>query len=39
MPHDADPERFASLLIEFCATTEPARLTADHWTTAIRSRR
>jgi pimeloyl-ACP methyl ester carboxylesterase len=31
MPHDADPERFASLLIEFCATTEPARLTADHW--------
>jgi pimeloyl-ACP methyl ester carboxylesterase len=39
MPHDADPERFASLLIEFCATTEPAKLTADHWATAIRSRR
>jgi pimeloyl-ACP methyl ester carboxylesterase len=31
MPHDADPERFASLLIEFCETTEPAQLTADHW--------
>ena len=25
MPHDADPERFAELLIEFCETTEPAR--------------
>src|SRR3954471_15921702 len=31
MPHDADPERFAALLIEFCRTTEPAQLTADHW--------
>jgi pimeloyl-ACP methyl ester carboxylesterase len=31
MPHLADPERFASLLIEFCQTTEPAQLTADHW--------
>jgi pimeloyl-ACP methyl ester carboxylesterase len=39
MPHGADPERFAALLIEFCETTEPARLTADHWSTAIRSRR
>jgi pimeloyl-ACP methyl ester carboxylesterase len=39
MPHDAEPERFAELLIEFCATTEPARLTADHWSRAIRSRR
>jgi pimeloyl-ACP methyl ester carboxylesterase len=39
MPHDADPERFAELLIEFCETTEPARLTSDHWATAIRSRR
>jgi pimeloyl-ACP methyl ester carboxylesterase len=39
MPHDADPERFAELLIDFCATTKPARLTADHWSTAIRSRR
>jgi pimeloyl-ACP methyl ester carboxylesterase len=39
MPHDADPERFAALLIDFCATTEPAKLTADHWSTAIRSRR
>ena len=37
MPHDADPERFASLLIEFCDTTEPARLSADHWTRANRS--
>jgi pimeloyl-ACP methyl ester carboxylesterase len=39
MPHDAEPERFAELLIEFCETTEPARLTPDHWSTAIRSRR
>jgi pimeloyl-ACP methyl ester carboxylesterase len=39
MPHDTDPERFAELLIEFCETTEPARLTPDHWATAIRSRR
>jgi pimeloyl-ACP methyl ester carboxylesterase len=31
MPHDADPERFAALLIEFCQSTEPAHLTADHW--------
>jgi pimeloyl-ACP methyl ester carboxylesterase len=31
MPHDADPERFAALLIEFCAATDSARLTADHW--------
>jgi pimeloyl-ACP methyl ester carboxylesterase len=39
MPHDADPERFASLLIDFCRSTEPARLTYDHWATAIRSPR
>jgi pimeloyl-ACP methyl ester carboxylesterase len=39
MPHDADPERFASLLIDFCASTKPARLDFDHWATAIRSRR
>jgi hypothetical protein len=31
MPHDADPERFAALLIEFCATTDGARLASDHW--------
>jgi pimeloyl-ACP methyl ester carboxylesterase len=31
MPHDADPERFAALLIDFCATTQPAELTPDHW--------
>jgi pimeloyl-ACP methyl ester carboxylesterase len=31
MPHDADPERFAELLIDFCTTTEPAELTSDHW--------
>jgi pimeloyl-ACP methyl ester carboxylesterase len=31
MPHDADPERFAALLTEFCETTDAARLTADHW--------
>src|SRR4051794_13366034 len=31
MPHDADPERFAALLIEFCGATEGARLAPDHW--------
>jgi pimeloyl-ACP methyl ester carboxylesterase len=31
MPHDDDPDRFAAILGEFCATTEPARLSADHW--------
>jgi pimeloyl-ACP methyl ester carboxylesterase len=31
MPHDADPERFAALLIDFWETTEPAQLAADHW--------
>ena len=31
MPHDADPERFAALLTEFCGATDSARLAADHW--------
>jgi pimeloyl-ACP methyl ester carboxylesterase len=31
MPHDEDPERFAALLAEFCDTTTPAQLAADHW--------
>ena len=31
MPHDADPERFAAVLTDFCETTDPAHLTADHW--------
>jgi pimeloyl-ACP methyl ester carboxylesterase len=31
MPHDADPERFAALLTEFCDGTEAAQLAADHW--------
>ncbi len=31
MPHDDDRHRFADLLADFCDTTEPARLTADHW--------
>src|SRR5215208_2604301 len=31
MPHDADPERFAALLTEFCERTAPAQLTPDHW--------
>jgi pimeloyl-ACP methyl ester carboxylesterase len=31
MPHDDDPYRFAKVLIDFCDTSEPARLTADHW--------
>jgi pimeloyl-ACP methyl ester carboxylesterase len=35
MPHDADPERFATLLTEFCAATGAARLAADHWRPSI----
>jgi pimeloyl-ACP methyl ester carboxylesterase len=31
MPHHDDPERFAEILIDFCATTEPAKLETDHW--------
>jgi len=31
MPHNADPERFATLLTEFCEATAAARLPADHW--------
>jgi pimeloyl-ACP methyl ester carboxylesterase len=31
MPHDADPDRFAAVLTDFCHTTDGARLTADHW--------
>jgi pimeloyl-ACP methyl ester carboxylesterase len=31
MPHDADPERFAAILTDFCDSTDAARLTADHW--------
>ncbi len=31
LPHDADPDRFAAVLTEFCETTDGARLTADHW--------
>ena len=31
MPHNDQPERFVELLVDFCASTEPARLSADHW--------
>jgi pimeloyl-ACP methyl ester carboxylesterase len=31
MPHHHDPDRFAQLLADFCESTTPARLTADHW--------
>jgi pimeloyl-ACP methyl ester carboxylesterase len=31
LPHDADPDRFAAVLTEFCDSTDGARLTADHW--------
>ena len=31
LPHDADPDRFAALLTDFCETTDAAKLTADHW--------
>ncbi len=31
MPHQHDPERFAAIMADFCETSEPAHLTADHW--------
>jgi pimeloyl-ACP methyl ester carboxylesterase len=31
MPHHYDPERFAAVLADFCASTKSASLTADHW--------
>jgi len=31
MPHDDDPDRFAAILTGFCESTEPGRLSADHW--------
>ena len=31
LPHDDDPERFAAVLVDFCESTDGARLTADHW--------
>jgi pimeloyl-ACP methyl ester carboxylesterase len=31
LPHDADPDRFAAVLTDFCESTDGARLTADHW--------
>jgi pimeloyl-ACP methyl ester carboxylesterase len=31
MPHDADPDRFARVLTEFCEGTDAARLSAAHW--------
>ena len=31
MPHHHDPERFAAILTDFCASTESASLTSDHW--------
>jgi pimeloyl-ACP methyl ester carboxylesterase len=36
MPHDADPERFAALLDDFCSSTDAARLRADHWQPLLR---
>jgi pimeloyl-ACP methyl ester carboxylesterase len=39
MPHDDDPERFASVLTEFCESTEPARLTHDHWQPLVEGER
>ena len=31
MPQEDHPHRFAHVLSDFCATTEPAQLTHDHW--------
>jgi len=31
MPHADEPKRFADIVIDFCKTTEPVQLDADHW--------
>jgi pimeloyl-ACP methyl ester carboxylesterase len=31
MPHHDDPDRFAALLTDFCASTAAAQLSSDHW--------
>jgi pimeloyl-ACP methyl ester carboxylesterase len=31
LPQEAQPQRFAALLTEFCEGTEPAQLAHDHW--------
>jgi pimeloyl-ACP methyl ester carboxylesterase len=36
MPHADDPERFAEILIDFCASTKPVQLDADHWRPLLR---
>jgi len=36
MPHVDDPERFAAVVTEFCATTAPVQLAADHWRPLLR---
>jgi pimeloyl-ACP methyl ester carboxylesterase len=35
MPHADAPERFVELVTEFCDSTEPAQLAADHWQPSI----
>jgi pimeloyl-ACP methyl ester carboxylesterase len=37
MPHDADPERFARVLIDFCDRTHAAELSSDHWRPLLRA--
>jgi pimeloyl-ACP methyl ester carboxylesterase len=37
MPHADAPDRFVELLTEFCASTEPAHLAADHWQPSLSS--
>jgi pimeloyl-ACP methyl ester carboxylesterase len=39
MPHADDPDRFADVLTEFCARTEPVQLGADHWQPLLRDGR
>jgi pimeloyl-ACP methyl ester carboxylesterase len=36
MPHVDEPERFAAVLTDFCASTEPVQLHADHWRPLLR---
>jgi pimeloyl-ACP methyl ester carboxylesterase len=36
MPHVDDPERFAQVLIDFCAAMKPVQLDADHWRPLLR---
>jgi hypothetical protein len=35
-PHHSDPERFLSVIADFCATTEPATFSSEAWCALLR---